>query len=114
MPYVLTPDFLHELLFKSAKKPIIMYMNILDYAQVRKFGQNYLDINTDAAYLKLGWQGTLFGALIKTVRTGPKKGTVETVDEDGKVSRFCFHCQKRIPRLFCKTSDCVVRGIYED
>lgn len=52
-----------------------VYMNARDYADVRKFGRDILDIETQATLLKTGLMATLYGAQIVTSRLVPQ-GTV--------------------------------------
>lgn len=52
-----------------------VYMNARDYADVRKFGRDILDVETQAALLKTGVMATLWGAQIVTSRLVPA-GTV--------------------------------------
>lgn len=52
-----------------------VYMNARDYADVRKFGRDILDIESQATLLKTGLQATLWGSQIITSRLVPV-GTV--------------------------------------
>ena len=52
-----------------------VYMNARDYADVRKFGRDILDIESQATLLKTGLQATLWGATVITSRLVPA-GTV--------------------------------------
>jgi hypothetical protein len=52
-----------------------VYMNARDYADLRKFGRDILDIETQATLLKTGLMATLWGAQIITSRLVPV-GTV--------------------------------------
>jgi len=52
-----------------------VYMNARDYADLRKFGRDILDIESQAALLKTGLMATLWGAQIVTSRLVPV-GTV--------------------------------------
>lgn len=52
-----------------------VFMNARDYADLRKFGRDILDIETQAVLLKTGLMGTLWGAQIITSRLVPV-GTV--------------------------------------
>ncbi len=52
-----------------------IYMNARDYADIRKFGRDILDIEAQATLLKTGLQATLWGAQIITSRLVPV-GTV--------------------------------------
>ena len=52
-----------------------VYMNARDYADVRKFGRDILDIESQATLLKTGLQATLWGASVITSRLVPA-GTV--------------------------------------
>ena len=52
-----------------------VYMNARDYADLRKFGRDILDIETQATLLKTGLMATLWGAQIVTSRLVPV-GTV--------------------------------------
>lgn len=46
-------------------------MNARDYADIRKFGRDILDVESQAALLKTGLQSTLWGAQIITSRLVP-------------------------------------------
>lgn len=48
-----------------------IYMNAVDYADIRKFGRDILDIESQATLLKTGLQATLWGAQIITSRLVP-------------------------------------------
>lgn len=52
-----------------------VYMNARDYADIRKFGRDILDVESQATLLKTGLQATLWGAQIITSRLVPA-GTV--------------------------------------
>jgi HK97 family phage major capsid protein len=52
-----------------------VYMNARDYADIRKFGRDILDIESQATLLKTGLQATLWGSQIITGRIVPA-GTV--------------------------------------
>ena len=52
-----------------------VYMNARDYADIRKFGRDILDIESQATLLKTGLQATLWGAQLITSRLVPV-GTV--------------------------------------
>ena len=52
-----------------------IYMNARDYADIRKFGRDILDIESQATLLKTGLQGIIYGANIVTSRLVPV-GTV--------------------------------------
>jgi hypothetical protein len=52
-----------------------VFMNARDYADIRKFGRDILDIESQATLLKTGLQATLWGAQIITSRLVPV-GTV--------------------------------------
>jgi hypothetical protein len=48
-----------------------IFMNAVDYADIRKFGRDILDIESQASLLKTGLQATLWGAQIITSRLVP-------------------------------------------
>lgn len=52
-----------------------IYMNARDYADIRKFGRDILDIESQAVLLKTGLQGVIYGANVVTSRLVPN-GTV--------------------------------------
>jgi len=52
-----------------------IYMNARDYADIRKFGRDILDIESQATLLKTGLQGVIYGANVVTSRLVPN-GTV--------------------------------------
>ncbi len=52
-----------------------IYMNARDYADIRKFGRDILDIESQATLLKTGLQGVIYGAQVVTSRLVPV-GTV--------------------------------------
>jgi HK97 family phage major capsid protein len=52
-----------------------VYMNARDYADIRKFGRDILDIESQATLLKTGLQATIWGAQVITSRIVPA-GTV--------------------------------------
>jgi hypothetical protein len=64
-----------------------VYMNARDYADIRKFGRDILDIESQAALLKTGLQATLWGAQIITSRLVPV-GTVYVTCEPEMFGRI--------------------------
>ncbi len=64
-----------------------IYMNAVDYADVRKFGRDILDIESQATLLKTGLQATLWGAQIITSRLVPA-GFVYVCAEPENFGRF--------------------------
>lgn len=64
-----------------------IYMNATDYADIRKFGRDILDIESQAALLKTGLQATLWGAQIITSRLVPA-GFVYLTTEPENFGRF--------------------------
>ena len=73
-----------------------VYMNARDYADVRKFGRDILDIESQATLLKTGLQATLWGATVITSRLVPA-GTVYVCCEPemfGQIGRAS--CRERV------------------
>lgn len=64
-----------------------IYMNATDYADIRKFGRDILDIESQATLLKTGLQATLWGAQIITSRLVPP-GFVYVCAEPENFGRF--------------------------
>jgi len=64
-----------------------IYMNAVDYADIRKFGRDILDIESQATLLKTGLQATLWGAQIITSRLVPA-GYVYICAEPENFGRF--------------------------
>ncbi len=64
-----------------------IYMNAIDYADIRKFGRDILDIESQATLLKTGLQATLWGAQIITSRLVPA-GFVYVCAEPENFGRF--------------------------
>jgi HK97 family phage major capsid protein len=64
-----------------------IYMNAVDYADIRKFGRDILDIESQATLLKTGLQATLWGAQIITSRLVPA-GYVYVCAEPENFGRF--------------------------
>jgi len=64
-----------------------IYMNAVDYADIRKFGRDILDIESQATLLKTGLQATLWGAQIITSRLVPA-GFVYVCAEPENFGRF--------------------------
>ena len=64
-----------------------VYMNARDYADLRKFGRDILDIESQAVLLKTGLQATLWGAQIITSRLVPA-GFVYICAEPENFGRF--------------------------
>lgn len=64
-----------------------IYMNAVDYADIRKFGRDILDIESQATLLKTGLQATLWGAQIITSRLVPA-GFVYVCAESENFGRF--------------------------
>jgi hypothetical protein len=64
-----------------------IYMNAVDYADIRKFGRDILDIESQATLLKTGLQATLWGAQIITSRLVPA-GFVYICAEPTNFGRF--------------------------
>jgi hypothetical protein len=64
-----------------------IYMNAVDYADIRKFGRDILDIESQATLLKTGLQAVLWGAQIITSRLVPV-GFVYVCAEPENFGRF--------------------------
>lgn len=64
-----------------------IFMNAVDYADIRKFGRDILDTETQATLLKTGLQSTLWGAQIITSRLVPA-GFVYVVAEPENFGRM--------------------------
>ena len=64
-----------------------IYMNAVDYADIRKFGRDILDIESQATLLKTGLQAVLWGAQIITSRLVPV-GFVYVCCEPENFGRF--------------------------
>ena len=64
-----------------------IYMNAIDYADIRKFGRDILDIESQAHLLKTGLQAVLWGAQIITSRLVPV-GFVYVCCEPENFGRF--------------------------
>ncbi len=64
-----------------------IYMNATDYADIRKFGRDILDIESQANLLRTGLQATLWGAQIITSRLVPV-GFVYVCGEPENFGRF--------------------------
>ncbi len=64
-----------------------VFMNARDYADIRKFGRDILDIESQAVLLKTGLQATLWGAQVITSRLVPA-GTVYVVCEPEMFGRI--------------------------
>lgn len=59
-----------------------IYMNAVDYADIRKFGRDILDPETQQALLRTGLMGTLWGAQIITSRLVPAGWVYVCCDPD--------------------------------
>lgn len=64
-----------------------VFMNARDYADIRKFGRDILDIESQAVLLKTGLQATLWGAQVITSRLVPA-GSVYVVYEPEMFGRI--------------------------
>lgn len=64
-----------------------IYLNAVDYADIRKFGRDILDIESQATLLKTGLQATLWGAQLITSRLIPA-GFVYLAAEPENFGRF--------------------------
>lgn len=64
-----------------------VYLNAVDYADIRKFGRDILDIESQATLLKTGLQATLWGAQIITSKLVPA-GFVYVCAEPENFGRF--------------------------
>jgi len=64
-----------------------VFMNARDYADIRKFGRDILDVESQAALLKTGLQATLWGAQVITSRLVPA-GTVYVTCEPEHFGRI--------------------------
>jgi len=59
-----------------------VFMNARDYADLRKFGRDILDIESQAALLKTGLMGTLWGAQVIVSRLVPNGVTYVTCEPE--------------------------------
>jgi hypothetical protein len=65
-----------------------VYMNARDYADIRKFGRDILDIESQATLLKTGLQATLWGAQVITSRIVPELTVLSADDPKARTIGF--------------------------
>lgn len=80
----MTPDHLDILLDEAVGRgtPAVIRMNATEYADVRKWGRDVLDIEIRVEYLRKGLQAQYKSVQIQTTRLLPP-GIAEVLDEDG-------------------------------
>ncbi len=90
-------------------------MNPTDYADIRKFGRDVLDIVTEKEVLKTGHWGTMFNVdLHVDKKLSPEEFEV-TILKNGTEQKvgWCLWCQKPIDGPFCESPKCVIEHVHE-
>ncbi len=83
---IITPEIIANLFSKVERqntRVVRIWFNIIDYADIRKFGVDILDIVTDTKVLKQGIQGMIWNAEIRIGRNIPE-GYAVVVGENQK------------------------------
>jgi hypothetical protein len=117
--YILSPEFVCDVLKKLEDKkvfPATIRMHIADYAHIRKFGREHLDIETHGELLRTGMMGTLFGLPVKVnTKENPipeRIGIMRIEDRVGSCHSFCLRCGEHVEG-FCKTKSCIIQEIHD-
>ncbi len=116
MSYLVTPLTLAEHAFgpieKRGRRVHRLDMNMLDYAQVRKFGRDVADFVTEADLLAKGYVCTIWGAEVR-VSGNVTPGTILIEDDFRRCTRLCLRCKSFFYRARCETKLCVVADVQE-
>ena len=116
-PY--TPSFLADKLMRPAEeageKVKRITMNLLDYADIRKFGRDVLDLVTETEVLKTGYMADIFGVQLhvnKNISSGNFK--LET-EKNAKILKreYCVIHGLNFIESYCQNIDCIARNIHE-
>ncbi len=113
----ITISFLQELVWENFRKRgktiKSISMSPFDFADIRKFGRDTLNIEHNMENLKKGIQGTLFGVTILTMGRNIKQGELLVDDTDDIRSVVCMHCHQIQSGTTCTSDICVVRTVLE-
>lgn len=98
----------------SRGEPSVIRMNARDYADIRKFGRDVLDIESEPSILKTGRQAVYSGIPIYVLRE-VDNGVVSVLDGKGTilsrrraVKDLITHCY---PGESCECGDCVMMDV---
>jgi len=83
---ILTPDIVADLFADVEARDVSViriWMNAYEYADVRKFGRDVLDVESQATLWKQGIQGSIWNAQIRTSRKIPKGHLYLTASDEG-------------------------------
>ena len=92
-----------------------IFINHADYPDIRKFGRDVLDINTEVESLKRGLQATMFNIAVYTSRNVLPEHCKVEIEKDEKTGEinWCMTCHKPIEELFCSKPECILAHIHE-
>jgi hypothetical protein len=93
-----------------------VYLSHVDYADMRKFGRNALDINTDMNLLRQGIQGYIWGVEMRTRTDDGKRvpvGTVRVEDVGGRQQSVCLRCKSLFDSSSCQSDLCIVMDVQD-
>ena len=113
-PPPMHPRILADLLAEAEKhgKPDSILMGSWDYAGVRKFGRDHLDINTDWSTVKGGLMSTIWGKNIWLKRTS----FCSIQDKGGKILVHSPYPDGPIhqgPSDSCDVSECILQYVMD-
>lgn len=93
-----------------------VYLSFVDYADMRKFGRDVLDINTDMNVLKRGLQGSVWGVEMRTQTDDGKRvpaGMVRVEDVGGRQQNVCLRCKSLFDGSSCQSDLCIVMDVQD-
>ena len=118
--YLLTPELMHEAIFTPLERKgwrlSKVYLNFVDYADMRKFGRDVLDINTDRNMLIQGFQGSVWGVEVRTLMDDGKRvpmGMVQVEDASGRQQSVCLRCKSLFDGKGCQSNSCIVMDVQD-
>jgi hypothetical protein len=92
-----------------------IYVSVHEYADMRKWGWEMVDKNTNRTLLRTGLQCTVWGAAVFTRKDGRllPQGVVLIEDDHKELHRFCLRCKTLFTEPECQTDICVVANVQE-
>ena len=97
--YVLTSALLNELVFEPFERemrvPEIIYVNAVDFADLRKTG--------------------IWGVMLRTMMDGKRipLGMLCVEDDRGERQRMCLRCKSLIEDSYCQSDLCTIMDVQE-
>jgi len=90
-------------------------MNRENYADLRKFGRDVLDIVTRHELVKTGFMAVMYNVNLYVEKGLPSEKFKVEIEQDGKETQvnWCMSCQKAVEGPFCANPLCIIEHVHE-